>query len=74
MSLVNIESVHGMVLPGGAYQVRERGYAAQELTVEGYKLSWLLKTLIKREFPRSRKVRLVKISCPEELDLPKNRI
>jgi hypothetical protein len=61
-------------LAGGKYMVREKGYVDQELAVEEKELSRLLKTLIKREFPRSRKVRLQKFADPAELARQRNKI
>jgi hypothetical protein len=61
-------SISITLLPGGQFAVREHGYVEQELEVDDSGLSKLLKTLIKREFPRSRKVRLHKFSHPDELD------
>ena len=52
----------------GRYQVIERGFEEQEYFVERSGLPRLLKTMFKREFPRSRKVRLFKFSEPEELE------
>jgi len=60
-------SVAVIVLPGGRAIVRERGYQEQEMTVAGDELPKILKTMIKREFPRSRKVRLHKFAHPDEL-------
>ena len=56
------------LLPGGHFSVRENGYVDQELEVAEADLAKLLKTMIKREFPRSRKVRIHKFSHPDELD------
>lgn len=58
----------------GRYLVRERGYEDQEIVVDRDQLSRLLKTVIKREFPRSRKVRLFKFRNPAELDRPRQKI
>lgn len=46
--------------------VRERGYLDQELTIKLEDLQKTLKIIIKREFPRSRKVRFYHLSGPEE--------
>lgn len=62
------------VLPGNRYLVRENGYLEQELAVPREDLPKLLKGMIKREFPRSRKVRLMKYDHPDELERPKNII
>lgn len=58
----------------GDYLVREKGYAEQELVVGREQLSRLLKIVIKREFPRSRKVRLFKFQDPAALDRPRRKI
>ena len=54
--------------------VRERGYVEEEYLVDMEGLPKLLKSLIKREFPRSRKVRLYLISTPEELGRKRKKI
>lgn len=56
------------------FLVREQGYVDQEKEVDGEGLARVLKTMIKREFPRSRKVRLIRISHPDELDRPRQKI
>ena len=56
------------VLPGEQYTVHENGYLSQELQVEKNELPKLLKTMIKREFPRSRKIRIHKFSHQDELN------
>lgn len=54
--------------------VREHGYGEgeQETTLDA--LPRLLKPLLKYEFPRSRKVRLYRLSGPEELDRPRKTL
>lgn len=59
---------------GGRIEIRERGYEEQDFEISGEKLSKELKILIKREFPRSRKVRLFKFNDPEELARPHQQI
>ena len=54
--------------------VRERGYVDEEYLTDMEGLPKLLKTLIKREFPRSRKVRLYQISSPEELGQERKKL
>ena len=49
-------------------RVRERGYKEQEIELHYDQLGKELKIMIKREFPRSRKVRLVKFSDPQQLE------
>ncbi len=58
----------------GRYLVRERGYQEQELEVEADELPKLLKTIAKREFPRSRKVRLYRLESPAEGNLPRKKL
>jgi hypothetical protein len=50
------------------FEIREDGYEQQVFDLSGARLARELKTLIKREFPRSRKVRVVRFAHPEELD------
>jgi len=49
------------------YRIIERGFEDQESLVDSAHLSRVLKTMIKREFPRSRRVRLIRFSSPQEL-------
>ncbi len=49
-------------------ELRERGYLDQKLIIPADRLVKELGTMIKREFPRSRKVRLIKFADPEELN------
>ncbi len=49
-------------------EIRERGYVEQNLELSTEELVKVLKTMIKREFPRSKKVRLFKFSDPCELE------
>lgn len=55
-------------------EIREHGYEEQVLELTPEKLEKELKTMIKREFPRSRKVRLVKFSEPQELERKHQKI
>ncbi len=55
-------SIIFICLQEGGYRVIERGFVQQDCIVEASALSRLLKTLIRREFPRSHKVRLLKFS------------
>lgn len=54
--------------------VRERGYRIEENSVTMSELSKVLKPILKREFPRSRKVRFFKFLSPEELDRIRQKI
>ena len=55
-------------------EIRERGYLEQNMEIPLEKVSKELKILIKREFPRSRKVRLFKFNDPEELSRTHQKI
>lgn len=54
--------------------VRERGYREAEWRIDRKELPRLLRTLIKREFPRSRKLRVYQISGPNALDTPRKKL
>jgi hypothetical protein len=54
--------------------IREHGYEEQEFELPTENLTKELKILIKREFPRSRKVRLLKFSDPQELERSHQKI
>ncbi|HHB77486.1 MAG TPA: hypothetical protein ENK84_13265 [Desulfobulbus sp.] len=56
------------------YLLVEQGFSNQECVVGASGLPRLLKTMIKREFPRSHKVRLVKIASPDELTKSRKRV
>ncbi len=51
---------------GGMVSVRERGYHAEEKVVAIDNLGKTLKSIAKREFPRSRKVRIYHLAGPDE--------
>ena len=54
--------------------IREQGYSDQEYEISPDNLGKELKIMIKREFPRSRKVRLSKFHDLEELDRDRQKI
>lgn len=54
--------------------VRERGYLDEERTIAISTLGKTLKPILKREFPRSRKVRFFKFTSAEELDRIRQKI
>jgi len=56
------------------FLVKENGYVIEELVIPLAKLAKILKLKIKREFPRSRKVRLFRFHDPVELDREKQKI
>ena len=49
-------------------EIQEHGYKEQEVVISPEKLAKELTSMVKREFPRSRKVRLIKLNDPKELD------
>lgn len=56
------------------FLVKEHGYLVQEVVSNRDGLPRLLKEMIKREFPRSRKVRLIKFHHPAELEKERQKI
>ncbi|MEN8141729.1 MAG: hypothetical protein ABFR97_10970 [Thermodesulfobacteriota bacterium] len=54
--------------------VREHGYHAEEWQIAPAALSRLLKSICKREFPRSRKVRLYRLASRDEMDPGRQKI
>jgi hypothetical protein len=61
-------SIAVLLCDNGKILVREKGYRLEEYMVEKAKLSRHLKSLIKYEFPRSRKLRMYQIDTPENLE------
>jgi len=59
---------------GEAYKIIERGYLEQEIEVPARQLSRLLKSIMKREFPRSRKVRIYCLKDPEQAGIERKRL
>ena len=53
-------------------EIREQGYEQQVVELGLEKMAKELKVMMKREFPRSRKVRMVKLSDPAELEQERN--
>lgn len=56
------------------FWVREHGYLEEEQDVEIGDVPKLLKSMIKREFPRSRKLRFYQITDPAELNQPRKKL
>lgn len=56
------------------FWVRERGYAEEEIQVPFAELARVLKSMAKREFPRSRQVRIYQLDGPEFLDQERKKI
>lgn len=50
------------------FLIKERGYVVQEMVSTRREYTRLLKVMIKREFPRSRKVRVMRFDRPEAID------
>jgi len=50
---------------GDAVEIRERGYCDRELKAALSELPKLLRTMMRTEFPRSRKVRVYRLTEPE---------
>jgi len=67
-------SVAVLLLGDHSYLVRERGYGEKEEVVDQAVLQKLLKSLIKYEFPRSRKIRLQQIDNPQDLEKPRKKL
>ena len=67
-------SIAVFCLESDSYQVIERGFVEQKFTVDAAGLPPLLKTMIKREFPRSHKIRLSKCSSPDALLTARRRL
>lgn len=63
-------SIAVLLLGDNTFLVRERGYREAEQVVEKNGLQKHLKSLIKCEFPRSRKIRLYQINTPKDLEKP----
>ncbi|MBU4263288.1 MAG: hypothetical protein KKC76_15640 [Proteobacteria bacterium] len=57
-----------------SFLVRERGYEEHEMQVSFTDLARVLKSMAKREFPRSRQVRIYQLEGPDFLDQERKRI
>ena len=55
-------------------RIQENGYVIEDIEIAMSELSKKLKAIIKREFPRSRKIRFFKFSSPEELNRIRQKI
>ncbi len=56
------------------YCLRERGYLEQELKCTFRELQRHLKSMMKREFPRSRKVRIYVLNDPSEAGIARKKL
>ena len=54
--------------------IREHGYREEDFELPLGELEKRLKSLIKFEFPRSRKLRVYQIRCPDELNRPRKKL
>jgi hypothetical protein len=54
--------------------IRERGYREQEFLATHSELAKILKTIFKREFPRSSKVRIYPLSGPDEMEIVRKKL
>lgn len=54
---------------GASFGVFEKGFSIQHFTVDAGKLKKLLKTICRREFPRSNKVWVSKITAREGVEI-----
>lgn len=54
--------------------IREKGYCDEEKTISQPEIIKKLETIIKREFPRSRKLRIYSISAPEDLHKQRKKL
>ncbi len=55
-------------------RLQEQGYQEQEIDIPLSQLARELKAMIKREFPRSRKVRMIKFQNPKTLEQLRQKI
>lgn len=58
----------------GKILVRERGYREDEQVLDKPELNKHLKSLIKYEFPRSRKLRMYQVENPRELEKARKKL
>ncbi len=61
-------------LSSGNFRLVERGYLDQEVEVSEKQLSRQLKSMMKREFPRSRKVRMYCLNDPSQVGIERKRL
>ena len=61
-------SIAVLLLEDDTFLVRERGYREEEHVIDKSELQKHLKSLIKYEFPRSRKVRMYQVEDPRQLE------
>jgi hypothetical protein len=64
-------SIAVLLRADNTFLVRERGYREEEQVIDKAGLQKHLKSLIKYEFPRSRKIRMQQVDSPQELEKPR---
>jgi hypothetical protein len=67
-------SIAVLLLHDDRYLVRERGYREDEQIIDQAGLQKHLKSLIKYEFPRSRKIRMYQIETRSDLEKPRKKL
>jgi hypothetical protein len=67
-------SVAVLLLGDDSFLVRERGYRQEEQVVAKDALQKHLKSLLRYEFPRSRKIRLYQINSPQDLEKKRKKL
>jgi hypothetical protein len=60
--------------PDGALEIAVRGYVREEMTVESSRAARVLGAVFRREFPRSRKVRIYLLDGPEPVPAKRKRL
>ena len=63
-----------LIRPDDFFYIREHGYIDEEKTLPLAELAKELKTIVKREFPRSRKIRIYQLDGPEDLNQPRKKL
>ena len=63
-----------LLMEDGTLRVQERGYEENEFTSTIAELPKLLKSIAKREFPRSRKVRIYQLDGPDAMGQERKKI
>jgi len=67
-------SIAVLLRADSTFLVRERGYREEEQVIDKSGLQKHLKSLIKYEFPRSRKIRMYQIDNPQELEKVRKKL
>jgi hypothetical protein len=67
-------SIAVLLQTNNTYLVRERGYREDEHVIDKEVLQKHLKSLIKYEFPRSRKIRMYQVENPGDLEKQRKKL